>query len=338
MLTTITDRRQSLQAFEALKRAIRIRGRGRGQLYKRVVGWRGGQDTVKLRWNQEEEIWSCLKPIENRFWCGFGLDDPGELDRLKIVVEINPPLEGVDLRNGGMFARNATGAIHLCHTGNIGGGADRVGKKAFWERYRGNSEAVHIPDRNKSISVVDLGPVISPMFVNRVAHFIHEVARIKQNISARMPIQAFPNGNGFIPEFSGRKSCYSPQKFIEATANHGLVVNALAVAIREAGFEIGNDQQRDMFVYGPYRGKSVTEQITLFEVKTDVSTTTIYQGVGQLMLNGLAQNSGTKLILVLPKKPNTETASALKAIGIDVLTYTWSRKKPVFSNLNRVLS
>lgn len=334
MLTTIADHAQSAQAFSQMKRALRKRGKR----YRRIVGWRGGQDKVELIWMKEEGIWSCLKPIETRYWCGFGLDNPKNVARSNIAVEINPPLEGVDLRNGGMFALDDAGEIHFCHTGAIGGGGKGVGKTAFWKRYRGNSETVHIPTRNKTIPVVDLGRVASKMFPRRIALFTQEVARIKEGIAAGEPIHTFPNVGGFTPEFSGKRNGYSPKNSIEATANHGLVVNALAVAVTKAGHVIGNDQQRDMFIVD--RGKKKrrgTGHVTLFEVKTDVSSTSIYQGVGQLMMNGLARESQTSLILVVPGEPTRETAKGLKTLGIDILSYRWSRNKPKFTNLNDVL-
>lgn len=334
MPTIIAEHKDLKRALEEMKRALR---KG-GKRYPRIVGWKGGQEEAEVVWMKEERFWSCLKRIETGYWYGFGLGNPKSFGRLNIAVQINPPLEGVDLRKAGMFSLDETGEIHLCHTGDIRGGKPGVGKTAFWERYRGNSENVHIPTRNMSIPVVDLGPVTSKMLPRRIAHFIQEVARIKKSISDGDAIQTFPNLGGFTPEFSGKRSGYSPKKSIEAMANYGLVVNALAAAINEAGYELGNDQKRDMYIV--HQGKEKRQRnarVTLFEVKTDVSTTSIYQGVGQLMMNGLARESQTKLILVVPGDPTSETENGLKKIGIDVLSYKWLRNKPKFTNLDEVL-
>ena len=334
MLTTIVERGHSARAFREMKRALRERGRR----YRRIVGWKGGQDKVEVIWMKDEGIWSCLKSIEKRYWCSFGLENPKHLSHMNIAVEINPLLEGVSLKNGGMFAVDEAGDVHLCHTGAIRGGGEGVGTTAFWERYWGNSETVHIPIRKKSIPVVDLGPVTSKMLPSRIALFTQEVARIKKSISDHDPILTFPDVDGFTPEFSGKRSGYSPKKSIEAIANHGLVVNALAAAIAKAGNEIGNDQQRDMFIV--HRGNENERRIqhvTLFEVKTDVSSTSIYQGVGQLMVNGLARDSQTNLVLVVPGEPTLETKDGLRTLGIDILSYKWSRSRPEFTNLDDVL-
>ena len=78
-------------------------------------------------------------------------------------------------------------------------------------------------------------------------------------------------------------------------------------------------------------------RLTLFEVKTDVSSTSIYQGVGQLMMDGPARGSQTNLSLVVPGEPTSETENGLKKLGIDVLSYKWSRNKPMLTNLDEVL-
>ncbi len=75
----------------------------------------------------------------------------------------------------------------------------------------------------------------------------------------------------FTPEFSGQKRGYSLAGTIDATADHGFVVDELMKAVKAAGHEPFNDQQRDLFVAGP-NGRMAT----LFEVKTDASTTNIY--------------------------------------------------------------
>ena len=343
MLTTIAEHKDSKRALEEMKRALRKGSKP----YRRIVSYRksgkrnrsivsGKEDDTKVEvvWMKEEEFWSYLRRNETDYWYAFGLDNPKDSKRLDIAVQINPPREGVNLRVGGMFALDEIGEIHLCHTGAIGGSGKGVGKTEFWKRYRGNSEKVHVPTRNMSIPVVDLGPVTSKMLSSRIARFIREVARIKKSISDGDAIQTFPNSGGFTPEFSGKRSGYSPKKSIETKANHGLVVNTLAVAMIKAGHEIGNDQQRDMFIV--HQGKGIA-RATLFEVKTDVSSTSIYQGVGQLMMNGLARDSQTNLILVVPGEPTFDTKNGLKKLGIDVLSYKWSRKKPKFTNLDEVL-
>ena len=112
----------------------------------------------------------------------------------------------------------------------------------------------------------------------------------------------------------------------EAEADHGLVVDALVTAVERLDLAPHNDQQRDLFVTDHRNGREI-----LFEVKTDVRTTSIYTAVGQLLLNGRARRHETRLVLVVPAPPTAKTRDALGAIGIYVLEYTWRRGKPEVS-------
>ena len=75
----------------------------------------------------------------------------------------------------------------------------------------------------------------------------------------------------------------------------------------------------------------------LFEVKTDLSTTSLYQGVGQLMLHGAVLDPVPRQILVVPGQPNTAVRQALGRLGIVVLAFNWSDGGVVFPCLDDVL-
>ena len=69
----------------------------------------------------------------------------------------------------------------------------------------------------------------------------------------------------------------------------------------------------------------------LFEVKTNVATTDIYQAVGQLMFNGRVRDPETRLVFVAPDELDKSTDDYFEKIEIDVLRYKWSHGKPIFS-------
>ena len=148
------------------------------------VGYRGGFVDTEVTWDRAVQMWSLLELrddlVEGRFWCCFGIDDPRSIASLNIVVEINPRHEGTDLVVGGAFAKDESGAVHLCHNGKMGGGRKGVGKSAFFRHYSGSLEKMLYKDR--LVDVVDLGPITSPMLRRRVARFVREVARIKQSV------------------------------------------------------------------------------------------------------------------------------------------------------------
>ena len=311
-----------------------------GTPIKARVGNRGGFIDTEVRWHRAVQMWSLLKPdqAEGRFWCCFGVDNPREAASLDIAVEINPRHRRTDLLVAGAFAKDQRGAVHLCHNGKIGGGRKGVGKSAFFRHYSGGLENMLYDQQ--LVDVVDLGPITSPKLPRRVARFAREVLRIKEmrtktpeDGAGALPASkpAIPT---FSPEFSGRRSAFSVSRRIEAKADHGLVVDALRVAVSRRGYPAYSDGARDLFVLNKRDRVSV-----LFEVKTDVTTTSIYTAVGQLLLNGGAGARAPKMVLVLPGRPKRKTSEALKSIGVAVLDFEWRGNTPVIrdSALRRVM-
>ena len=330
MLVAITDREKSKEAFGLLCSTL-TNGRGLKRFNCYVsTKTKSSRREYEVTWHPDKGIWVLLQSHSTSrrtyFWCCYGLEYPKDRAILTPTLEINPPHEGIDLRRGGMFVRDAKDNIYLCHTGRIGGGKKGIGKTVFWDRYTGASIDVNI-GRPNPVQAVNLGQVNSPKLPNRIARLVREVKRIKNISPAASSVP-----DKFTPEFSGQKSSYSLKGTIEATPDHGFVVDELRRAVEIAGHKPFNDQQRDLFVTGR-NGRMGT----LFEVKTDVSTTSIYQAVGQLMLNGSAQQPKVKKILVVPQKPTKETEQALKKLCINVLTYNWKQNKPVIPSLDGLL-
>ena len=333
MLVAITDRKKSKEAFDLLCSTL-ANGRGVERFTRKVATPGYGQDQ-DVTWHSDEEIWTLLLPDpryrgrEGYFQCCYGLQNPHNNKNLRIDLQINLPHEGRNSRLRGMFARDINDNIYLCRTGKING----VTTECFWEHYRGDSLEVD-DGSGTSTRVVCLGQIDSAKLPSRIKHLISEVKRIKseakhiKNSSAAISSAT----DKFTPEFSGLRSSYSIPETIEATVDHGPVVFELSRAIRAAGHEPFSDQQRDLFVTD---GKD--QMATLFEVKTDVSTTSIYQAVGQLMLNGYGQQPKVEKILVVPKKPTKETEQALKKLCIKVLTYDWKENKPIIPSLDGLL-
>ncbi|MYF30226.1 MAG: hypothetical protein F4169_15480 [Gammaproteobacteria bacterium] len=322
--------RSSREAFELLRTTL-----ADGQRRKATIGGRGFSTARMVIWHPDVGLWSLLDRNEtpNRFWCCYGIEDPGNVRNLDIAVEVNPPLQGTDLRLGGAFARDARGRIHLCHTGKIGGGRRGISKTAFFEHYRG--KLTEMSHARGLANVVDLGPVDSTRLPARLARFAKEVLRVKAAAhAAQTPhissgAKQRDNRNKpsvFTPEFSGSRRAYARSGTTEAEADHGLVVDALVTAVERLHLVPNNDEQRALFV-APHRDGGEI----LFEVKTDVRTTSIYTAVGQLLLNGRAHQRETQLVLVVPAPPTAQTRDALGAIGIHVLEYGWQRGKPEIS-------
>ena len=329
MLTVINNRSESKKAFDLLRQKL-----SRGKKINRIIGTKDGSAEHDIRWHDDEEIWTLLTEGDSlpRFWCCYGLENPKNKKALNVTVEINPPHEWKNLSTAGMFARDKQGSVYLCHTGRIGGGKPGVGKNNFLERYRGKNFVEVDIHKKMPISMINLGPISSPNLLSEIAHFVREVGRFKDEITTGVP--HYPSRIGsFRPEFSGPRKVGTRKKAVASYASHGLVVGELANAITKIGLTPFNDQQRDLFLTN--RNNQMT---TLFEVKTSVETTDIYQAVGQLMLNGQAQQRNVKRVLVVPGKPsNKSTQQALSNLKINVISYRWGKMKPVIPSLKKLL-
>ena len=332
MLTAFCRGDDSMGAFKALRAALL----DNGPQFKHRVGFRGDNVDETITWHSKVHMWSLLKMNKGskRFWCGFGVQNPKDVESLDIAVEVNPRLEGTDLQVGGAFTKDARGVVHLCHNGKIGGGKPGVGKTAFFDHYRG--EIMEMSYNGRLVDVADLGPIDSRRLPERIAWFTREVVRIKRVIETesgssddsqpRSGVAVAKEIPGFVPEFSGVRQQYGVRGDIEAKVDHGPVVYALAASLDSLGYVPHNDRARDLFTLDKDNRVEV-----LFEVKTDITTTSIYTAVGQLLLNGGAGNDGLKMILVVPGIPKRKTRQVLSTIGIGVLAYKWSRGKPVIS-------
>jgi hypothetical protein len=102
--------------------------------------------------------------------------------------------------------------------------------------------------------------------------------------------------------------------------------------LQEGGLEVGNDQNRDLYV-ADRDGRTEL----LFEAKTDVSTSSVYQAIGQLIFHSVTHEPQPKLVLVLPASPDVATNRVLDRLNIRVLAFQWEKDKPIFLNLQEVL-
>lgn len=140
------------------------------------VGYKGGYEECTIRWSQALGLWFYSVKIEgSRYWNAFGISEvaPRENSMLSIVCEINPPVEGLNKRAQGAFARDENGRIWLVHRGKIGGGKPGIGRKLFFENYRGEISEI---SGERFAVISDIG---SLDFVEHVRNFVREVERIK---------------------------------------------------------------------------------------------------------------------------------------------------------------
>lgn len=330
MLELIHTKKETQAAFRAMQKALKTGA----EVHERNLGYQGGTEDHDFWWHPEctPPFWAVVTDPENgnRYWNAFGnrLQESGSHN---IIVEINPPKDGPNQRMAGAFVRDEEGRIYLAHSGKVGGGKQGIGMSAFLDFWRGADMVDVICPEDRTRKMILVACLDSPRFLQQVAHFVHEVAQFKQGgPRTLLPAQ---QEHGFTPEFQGTRKGYQAKGVVEASCDHGVVVSALAQALEKtSGLEAKNDGQRDLFLVSDSGRIS-----TLFEVKTDLSTTSIYTGLGQLMLHGARTDAAPRRILVVPGEPDTPTQQALARLGVSVLTYTWKANRPEFAGLVEVI-
>lgn len=291
------------------------------------VGHLGASYEREVSWASKLGIWILSETVpRSRYWNAFGIGKPSKGSNVSIICEINFPLSGVDRSIGGAFAEGGAGGIFVIHRGKIGGGRKGIGKSLFKDNYRG--EWTVVEDGKVDNTVALIGALKSSRFVRQISQFVFEVNRLKGLTSFRLPqVETSPDDHEFREEFA-RKKKYEIVKHIESKCDHGLIVNALSHALESRGFKVGNDRNRDLYVVD-----SDGKITSIFEIKSDTSTTSLYSAVGQLLLNGVSLTKKPRLILTIPKKVSKTLEGKLSKLGIELLISGWSSDKAVFPGL-----
>lgn len=180
MIRPIVDQTEIAEAFAAFSQ---IAAEGSQQV-ECIIGYQGGSETAALLWHPDKNIWIMLEPerLDNRFWCAFGTESPITNSMVSITCEINPPRAGYNRQIAGLFIIDSAGAVHLAHSGKIGGGRPGIGKAAFMDsRNQNDVVPVHFPDGRESNYIV-IGRVDAPDFLDELAGFVHAVADFKRGV------------------------------------------------------------------------------------------------------------------------------------------------------------
>lgn len=290
------------------------------------LGFRGGQIPSKVVWFREENWWFAFEDLTNRYWNGFGLGDPFTDNRAQaLVVELNPPKEGVNRQIQGAFAEDEQGRVFLVHRGKLGGGREGIGKGFLtWypkDAYRLMSDGdLETPVLVAGcLDAVDLLPSLKK-FVD-LAHTYKDGGRAPTSSGIGL-------GGEYRPEFSGRKTYRRTEAEVEAEWRHGTVVAALHAGLKELGITGRKDQARDLFLVED--GLSTV----LFEVKTSTDTQSIYTAVGQLYWHSEA---ATRKIAVLPRPLLSSAREQLTRLMIECIEYDWNDGKPEILGLATLL-
>ncbi len=322
-LIALTEKKEIKNAFNTLSETLTVGIKP----IRQKLGWRGKGQEFDLYWNAANNFWAVLDSelTHNRYWCAFGTSSPEILKTHSIVCEINPPYKGMDKRAAGRFAKDISGAIYITHSGRVGGGRPGIGQGAFLPFYGSDTiQDINWPRGKDSESIV-IGRIDSKYLPLHLSRFIRKVEEFKLYAS-EIPLHT----HNYSPEFSGKRKSYTSTSKIESKCFHGVIVDELYDLLKSKGYQPYNNDQRDLYLLNK---KGVVTH--LFEVKSNKSTTSIYTGIGQLMFYGAIDNILPKRFLVLPDDVDERTLSALKKIGIDVISFGWKNDKPKFYGLKK---
>lgn len=327
----LIERAAVRKAFSRLESRLR----DGAKRFSRTLGTQGGHEEANVFWRPTEEFWfSISRHVENRYWCAYGTQDPEKSKSLSITVEINPPTSGFDRRIAGLFVTDASERIYLAHSGRIGGGKKGIGKEAFLATYSGPYFAnVAWPDDETS-EVILLADIDDSRLPEQLATFVLEVERFKSGQvrpgdSNFAPVQ----GVSFAPEFEGKRTGFDVDRHIESQCNHGTIVRRLRSRLEAQGFRVGNDRARDLIV-----ANALGTVVAIVEVKTDTLPSSLYGGVGQLMIHGAAEKRLLQRVLVIPRGLSSQARSVFQRLDVDVLEYTWKGTRPEFPRLDKVFN
>ena len=147
------------------------------------LGYQGGNSEDTVWWVARDGVWMAGMEVESRWWNAFGTSYPERSDNLPITLEINIPRRGLDRQVAGAFLRDGMGQIHLAHSGRIGGGRKRIGKKEFMARFSGAVVEVD------GFPYIVVGRLDTPDFITRVAQYVKVVEAFKQEATSAVQVE-----------------------------------------------------------------------------------------------------------------------------------------------------
>lgn len=150
------------------------------------VGFRGGSTETEAGWIREKDLWFGCEKLESRYLNAFGRRDPYSGASASIVVEVNPPLEGIDRRMGGAYVEDRDSKeIFLAHRGGVGGGRPGIGKNAFLASYSGRVQTVRDGDTESNLILI--ASLDDPDLVDRIDAFVSAVGDFKETTAEEAP-------------------------------------------------------------------------------------------------------------------------------------------------------
>jgi hypothetical protein len=286
----------------------------------------GISDEVKADYSEDYEMWWYFDGKEDQYWNPFGLGKPNDHQAVTGRCQINMPKEGLNRRVAGSFAKDESGQIYLLHNGKIGGGKTGISKKTFIKWYSG--ELLEVDFDGEIAEYFIVAEFDAPNFYEQIRFFVQQVYDFKELNATQIKTANDKNEEDWLlnEESTLRNPFSLPAKTIVRGADHAIITNALLKELKALGHDARRNKSIDVFIVG--KGNKLSH---IFEVKSSLSTQTLYTAIGQLMVYGV--NHKAKHYLVVDKDTNKELLSSLSKLDITPFTFSWVNKKPVFKKL-----
>lgn len=168
-MQAVTTRRETRNCQQRLTVAL---AQGLNQEMNIRIAYRTGSGK-RYTVNHNRRIWFYSE------WNAFGLNDKDENAKNNIVVQINPPPDGINRNYGGMFAFDQDGSLFLLHTGNLGGGVKGRTKKRFLEWY---SQYAPLRDVEIGEGKVSKGILVGNISDDGEVNFLDDLEKFIRNV------------------------------------------------------------------------------------------------------------------------------------------------------------
>lgn len=124
-------------------------------------------------------------------------------------------------------------------------------------------------------------------------------------------------------EYDGLK-LYSPTEMKFVIATHGKIINKLIELLQRKQIRLSNDNHRDLCLLNEKNEVNI-----LFELKTDLSNSSIYSAIGQLLVYSNNIEPPPRLVMLLPKRLHEDFENIIEKLGLEVLYYYFDNNKEV---------
>jgi hypothetical protein len=246
-----------------------------------------------------------------------------------ITVEVNISYRGVSGRAAGFFARNTrTGGVYLVHSGRVGGGKKGVGRNAFrvWSQEPLLEIATSTGRPRHGIIVMPIRGTGAGRLAVRYIELVHEFKDAVR--SGETATRSFRRREkefaDFYSEPGGRRT-RERASVVDYISRHGEIVDALHLWRRSRPRPENARLVKDIFIdMGVAIGGKLIE---LFEVKPSADRSSIYSGLGQLLVHGVARKCRLTLVLPHNEKLSNDLKEALTRHRVKILQFRLTSKK-----------